>query len=124
MARSSATPTAGETPFTTSTCPRPTTSSISSPARSSRPTASLSCRLLELSACYASEYLSTGRQPHDRATFDARHAWVEAFVPGFSCVGIVRTNSVRARQRHLAVAVGREYSDLPPSRGGFKGEAD
>ena len=29
-----------------------------------------------------------------------------------------------AGERHIAVAVGRDYADVPPSRGVFKGEAE
>jgi hypothetical protein len=39
-------------------------------------------------------------------------------------IGIDPTNDVLARERHLAVAVGRDYTDVPPSRGVFKGEAE
>jgi transglutaminase-like putative cysteine protease len=82
------------------------------------------CRLWGVPARYVSGYLFTDRETHDRSTSDATHAWVEAFLPSCGWIGIDPTNNVLARERHLAVAVGRDYSDVPPSRGVFKGEAE
>jgi transglutaminase-like putative cysteine protease len=82
------------------------------------------CRLWGMPARYVSGYMFTDRETHDRSTSDATHAWVEAFVPTFGWVGIDPTNDILARERHLAVAIGRDYTDVPPSRGVFKGEAE
>jgi transglutaminase-like putative cysteine protease len=82
------------------------------------------CRIWGVPARYVSGYLFTDRETHDRSTSDATHAWVEAYIPLCGWVGIDPTNNVLARERHLAVAVGRDYSDVPPSRGVFKGEAE
>lgn len=82
------------------------------------------CRLWGLPARYVSGYLFTDRETHDRSTSDATHAWIEAFVPSLGWVGIDPTNNVMACERHLAVAIGRDYTDVPPSRGVFKGDAE
>jgi hypothetical protein len=39
-------------------------------------------------------------------------------------LGIDPTNNLEARERHLRTAIGRDYADVPPTRGVFKGEAE
>ncbi|MCE9521284.1 MAG: transglutaminase family protein [Alphaproteobacteria bacterium] len=75
-------------------------------------------------ARYVSGYLFTKREAGDRSASDATHAWVEAFIPGCGWVGFDPTNNVLAGERHIRVAIGRDYSDVPPSRGVFKGPAN
>lgn len=75
-------------------------------------------------ARYVSGYLYTKRDAGDRSATDATHAWVEAFVPGVGWVGFDPTNNVLAGERHVRVAIGRDYHDVPPSRGVFKGPAN
>lgn len=73
---------------------------------------------------YVSGYLYTKRDAGDRSAADATHAWVEAFVPGVGWVGFDPTNNVLTGERHIRVAIGRDYDDVPPSRGVFKGPAN
>jgi transglutaminase-like putative cysteine protease len=75
-------------------------------------------------ARYVSGYLYTRRDGGDRSAPDATHAWVEAFVPTCGWVGFDPTNNVLAGERHIRVAIGRDYSDVPPVRGVFKGPAN
>jgi hypothetical protein len=49
---------------------------------------------------------------------------VEVFLPSLRWVGFDPTNDIPAGERHVAVAVGRDYADVPPSRGVYKGEAE
>lgn len=70
---------------------------------------------------YVSGYLVPNAERHDRSTEHATHAWVEALLPGLGWVGFDPTNNTLARERHIAVAVGRDYGDVPPTRGVFKG---
>ncbi|MGF1530339.1 MAG: transglutaminase domain-containing protein [Puniceicoccaceae bacterium] len=51
----------------------------------------------------------------------ASHAWVEVWLSGGHWAGFDPTNRQRAGERHIRVAVGRDYSDVPPFRGTFKG---
>ena len=60
----------------------------------------------------------------DRSEADATHAWVEAWLPSLGWVGFDPTNNVMAAERHVRAAVGRDYADVPPTRGTFKGLAD
>lgn len=83
------------------------------------------CRLWGVPARYVSGYLFTDRsEGGDRSDPDATHAWVEVFLPSLRWVGFDPTNNVLAGERHVAVAVGRDYGDVPPSRGVYKGEAE
>ena len=82
------------------------------------------CRLWGIPARYVSGYLFTDREAGERSNPDATHAWVEVFLPSLRWVGLDPTNNVPAGERHIAVALGRDYSDIPPTRGVFKGEAE
>lgn len=82
------------------------------------------CRQWGLPARYVSGYLFTDRKAGDRSDPDATHAWVEVFLPSLRWVGFDPTNNILAGDRHIACAVGRDYSDVPPTRGVYKGEAE
>ena len=82
------------------------------------------CRDWGIPARYVSGYLHTNRAGGDRSDPDHTHAWVETFLPSLQWVGFDPTNNAMAGERHIAVAVGRDYADVPPSRGVFKGEAE
>jgi len=51
----------------------------------------------------------------------ASHAWVEAFLPGGRWWGLDPTNNQVVGERHVRVAVGRDYPDVAPLRGTYKG---
>jgi transglutaminase-like putative cysteine protease len=72
---------------------------------------------------YVSGYLYH-RGSHDRSRADATHAWVEAWLPSLGWVGFDPTNDIMAGERHVRAAVGRDYADVPPTRGTYKGGAD
>jgi len=75
-------------------------------------------------ARYVSGYLHHRPQSRDRSGQDATHAWVEAYLPSLGWVGFDPTNDVLAGERHIRAAVGRDYADVPPTRGTFKGVAE
>lgn len=54
----------------------------------------------------------------------ASHAWVEVYLPGGLWLGLDPTNNQAAGERHIVVAVGRDYNDVAPMRGTFKGAND
>ena len=49
---------------------------------------------------------------------------MEAYLPSLGWVGFDPTNNIMAGERHVRAAVGRDYADVPPTRGTFKGGAD
>lgn len=69
---------------------------------------------------YVSGYLAPVDE--DVATGES-HAWVEAWFPEAGWVGFDPTNDTEGDERHVRVAVGRDYADVPPSRGVFQGNA-
>jgi transglutaminase-like putative cysteine protease len=81
-------------------------------------------RRLGIPARYVSGYLYRGREDHDRSTPDATHAWVEAQLPGLDWVGFDPTNNLVAGSRHIRTAIGRDYADVPPTHGIFRGNAE
>jgi transglutaminase-like putative cysteine protease len=72
---------------------------------------------------YVSGYLFHKAGSKTRSTEGATHAWVEAFLPALGWVGFDPTNNVWADETHVRTAVGRDYADVPPTRGVFKGDA-
>ena len=82
-------------------------------------------RPLRIPCRYVSGYLfhceENGHQ--DRSLEGASHAWVEAFVPRLGWVAFDPTNNLIGGDRHIRVAIGRDYADVPPTRGVHKGEA-
>ncbi|MDE2815333.1 MAG: transglutaminase family protein [Chloroflexota bacterium] len=51
----------------------------------------------------------------------ATHAWVECRLPGLGWVGFDPTNQTLAGDHHVTIAVGRDYQDVPPSKGVLHG---
>jgi transglutaminase-like putative cysteine protease len=74
-------------------------------------------------ARYVSGYLYHRGSRQDRSADNATHAWVEAFLPSLGWIGLDPTNDILAGERHIRAAVGRDYADVPPTRGTFKGGA-
>lgn len=80
-------------------------------------------RPLGIPARYISGYLFHGEESHDRSAAGATHAWIEAWLPDLGWIGFDPTNNRIAEERHIRAAVGRDYADVPPTRGVFKGKA-
>ena len=79
-------------------------------------------RSVKIPCRYVSGYLYHSTRK-DRSTEGASHAWVEALLPGLGWVGFDPTNNLIAGERHIRTAIGRDYADVPPTRGVFKGKA-
>jgi transglutaminase-like putative cysteine protease len=80
-------------------------------------------RELGIPCRYVSGYLFHRHEDNDRSAADATHAWVEALLPGLGWVGFDPTNDLVAGARHARTAIGRDYADVPPTRGVYKGGA-
>ena len=80
-------------------------------------------RHVKIPCRYVSGYLYPRAQQPDRSTEGASHAWVEALLPGLGWIGFDPTNNLLACDRHIRTAIGRDYADVPPTKGIFKGNA-
>ncbi len=81
-------------------------------------------RHVRIPARYVSGYLYRGREDHDRSTPDATHAWVDVLLPHLGWVGFDPTYNLIAHHRHIRTAIGRDYYDVPPTHGIFRGRTD
>lgn len=80
-------------------------------------------RELGIPTRYVSGYLCPKSDRPDRSLDGASHAWLEAWMPGLNWVGFDPTNDLLACERHIRTALGRDYADVPPTRGVFRGNA-
>ena len=79
---------------------------------------------LNLPCRYVSGYLAhRGDSDTDRSASAATHAWVEVLMPHYGWVGFDPTNLLVAGDRHIRTAIGRDYADVPPTHGMFRGRA-
>ena len=76
---------------------------------------------LRIPCRYVSGYLFHSRA--DTSADGASHAWLDVLLPELGWVGFDPTNDMIVGERHIEVAVGRDYSDVPPTRGMYKGNA-
>jgi transglutaminase-like putative cysteine protease len=82
------------------------------------------CRAAGVPARYVSGYTVAELPAGDGASRDqASHAWVEAYTPTHGWRGLDATNDVVVGDAHVKVAVGRDYADVSPTRGSFRGNA-
>jgi transglutaminase-like putative cysteine protease len=81
------------------------------------------CRSVGIPARYVSGYTvaDVGGPPRGAG---ASHAWIEAFTPTHGWRGFDPTNDLVASAYHVKVAIGRDYGDVPPHQGTFRGQAD
>jgi transglutaminase-like putative cysteine protease len=78
-------------------------------------------RLAGIPARYVSGYLAPAVKGAVEAMgSQASHAWLEAQLPGLGWTGFDPTNGCMVDERHVRVAVGRDYSDVPPMRGVYR----
>lgn len=87
----------------------------------------LSClRSHGVAARYVSGYLATKPPPGKERIVgaDASHAWVAAWIPGSNqWLAFDPTNNQWVADRHVTVAWGRDYGDVPPVKGVIYTEA-
>jgi len=81
-------------------------------------------RQLKIPCRYVSGYLYHEDKSQDRSPAGATHAWVEAYLGDLGWVAFDPTNNLMGCDRHVRVAVGRDYADVPPTRGVHKGAAE
>jgi transglutaminase-like putative cysteine protease len=78
------------------------------------------CRSLKIPARYVSGYLYNG--PLDELEgAQASHAWCEVYIPEHGWRALDPTNDQQADERYIKVAVGRDYGDIVPVQGTYRG---
>jgi len=78
------------------------------------------CRTLKIPARYASGYIYNG--PHDHLNgAQASHAWCEVFLPGIGWQGLDPTNNRQVDEHHVKIGIGRDYADIIPVKGHYRG---
>jgi len=80
----------------------------------------LAClRAFGLAARYVSGYLVTHHAPDEKTLIgaDASHAWISVQLPGGEWLDLDPTNDVVPTDRHIVIAVGRDFGDVTPMRG-------
>ncbi len=75
------------------------------------------CRALKIPALYVSGYLAT-------ESASATHAWMEVLIPGLGWRGLDPTHNRPVDETYIKLAVGRDYSDVAPVAGNYKGTTD
>ncbi len=77
------------------------------------------CRSTGIPARYVSGYFTTTqRRPGEE---EASHAWIEAFVPGYGWAAYDPTHDRPPDERYVKVACGRDYADIRPVSGTYRG---
>jgi transglutaminase-like putative cysteine protease len=80
-------------------------------------------------ARYVSGYLVPRQTADEQGAMErvigglASHAWVQAFVPDIGWFGLDPTVGTFVETQHIRIAYGRDYGDVPPVRGVYKGHA-
>lgn len=78
------------------------------------------CRTHGIPARYVSGYfLNKHKLPGE---IEASHAWIEVFIPGFGWKGYDPTHRRETDTRYVKLAVGRDYGDIRPVGGTFRGK--
>ncbi len=75
------------------------------------------CRSVKIPALYVSGYLAT-------ETASATHAWVEVYVPGLGWRALDPTHNCQPDGSYVKLAVGRDYGDVAPLTGHYKGTTE
>jgi len=78
------------------------------------------CRSLNIPTRYVSGYLYS---PTAHASAQATHAWVDVYIEGRGWLSLDPTHNMPQSEQHVRVAVGRDYSDVTPTRGLYTGGA-
>jgi transglutaminase-like putative cysteine protease len=82
------------------------------------------CRAIEVPVRYVSGYIIGGSESEGRRGADASHAWVEAYTPTHGWRGFDPTNNLVASTQHVKMAIGRDYRDVGPTRGAYRGATE
>jgi transglutaminase-like putative cysteine protease len=77
------------------------------------------CRTAGIPARYVSGYfLNRSRRPGEA---EASHAWIEVFVPNYGWAAYDPTHDRPVDDRYVKIAAGRDYADIRPVSGTYRG---
>lgn len=85
------------------------------------------CRYLKIPARYVSGYFftssdATGAEVGEGDTAHVQtHAWFEAAIPGGGWLALDPTNALQVGERHVVIGRGRDYDDVKPITGVYRG---
>ncbi len=77
------------------------------------------CRSQGIPARYVSGYFYNGKTGDEN---EASHAWVEVFLPHFGWKAFDPTHGREADARYIKLAIGRDYGDIKPVSGSYRGK--
>ena len=81
-------------------------------------------RSMKIPARYVSGMLHPDDSDFERFRgYTQTHAWCELHFPSTGWIGFDPTNSCIAGENFVKVAVGRDYRDVPPNKGMYRGQA-
>lgn len=72
-------------------------------------------------ARYVSGYLYVEKIDQNIRGQGATHAWVECLMPNGRWVGLDPTNNLLVNDRYIKIHIGRDYSDVSPTKGVYVG---
>jgi transglutaminase-like putative cysteine protease len=75
------------------------------------------CRSLKIPARYVSGYLAT-------EAASATHAWMEVYIPGHGWRGLDPTHNCQLGVTYIKIGNGRDYADVSPVSGNYRGTLD
>lgn len=78
------------------------------------------CRYNGIPARYVSGYIFSGQEGSILGA-DASHAWCEVYLPPHGWIGFDPTNGKAINDEFVKIATGRDYRDVSPVRGVYKG---
>ncbi len=76
------------------------------------------CRYLGFAARYVSGYVLPD-EPGETAA--ASHAWLEVFDTDYGWFGVDPTHNQWVEENHVRLGIGRDFRDVPPNRGIYRG---
>ncbi len=78
-------------------------------------------RALNIPARYVSGYIHPDKERF--RGYAQTHAWVELYAPSVGWIGLDPTNNCIVGENFVKVAIGRNFQDVPPNKGVYKGDS-
>ncbi len=79
------------------------------------------CRSLKMPARYVSGYFFNNHFDPNTTGAEASHAWVDVYLPSQGWCGLDPTHQRPVDERYVRIAVGRDYHDIRPLSGAYRG---